>query len=642
MANGTDYVTLKKSGKQADFPRANLPMLKARGWTEVKADTANKVSTEDGHMDIKDLLAKIGREGTLGAASGVGIPETQHPLQDLWKNIGSQAKEGVGLKDLDPTAGALTQALGIGKELATSTGEVAEGAGADVKNPAKFGPVDVEKLSHGLGGLLSQVALLKGGEKGATTPLEESELVRGAKAIPEIPPRIVQTATGAKQTVNKLQTAAEKAAAEKTSAFEEQKAKYADEAQKAKVASRSKYEAGEEAHAQETAEVQRKHEQNVAARGKLEQENARIEQSQRMLEQEAESTSKKLTENIQKTIDTAKTAFDSEYGDFDTKILGKTAQNPKGTLQSEVKPISDAVTNAKQNLIEGTEESNKQFDSIMQRIGKDRMDLGGGQLGAVPGTMMSTADLRGYVTELESKLYDSNLLPDVRQAVKSVVEAGKKEITGSVKKQFGETAVNAYKDLNSRYSDYLTDWRDASKVNPLPRIRNILLEPVVQRNALPVHPRIAKVLTGNNAQIAAQLLNKYKQFGADPAILDRQIKTMKALDSLPKPKKLPEVKTPQFPKPSTETKFETAGRPPEAPTVEPFNRKAAMRNTMEDRLNWGGRFGQGANLLKMIYDAVHLNLGGAGSRAESAVAIEMIRRMLTSDKALNYLSREKP
>ena len=536
-------------------------------------------------------LETFGREASLGAFQGFGIAETEHPVRDTFKALGATP-------DLKDPGTYLGPAYGIGKGLATSGAEFFEGLGADAQHPEKFGPLDLAKIGHGLGSLSTQILALKGGGKAADTPLAESEVVRGVKAIPDLPPKIVQGATAAKYSVNKAEKAATAAAEKEMSAYKEA-----------------------------TENVQKRHEQRVSAREKIEKNNQVIELAKKTLNQTAQEGTKKVTENLQKTLETAKTAFDSEYGDFDAKVLGKDAQNPKGKAESDLTAFANAVDKAKKGDIQGSEESIKQFTQIMDRLGKDKMDTSSG-LAVPPGKTIPTVDLRGFVTELESIAYNKNLLPDVKAAIKNVAEAGKREVLKTVSKEGGQSAVNALKDLNSRYSDYLTDWRDTSSTNPLPRVRNILLEGVTKNNpAYPVHLDVARILKGDNATKALSLLQKYKKFGASPELLNGYKYSLERLASLPKPKALPEIKTPTFPK---------------QPQVEPFNRQAAMRNALEERLNVGGRIGQLLKLLSIPADIVHGKFETAGSAAEQMLLIEAARRLLTSGKALDYLSKEKP
>ena len=240
----------------------------------------------------------------------------------------------------------------------------------------------------------------------------------------------------------------------------------------------------------------------------------------------------------------------------------------------------------------------------------------------------------GYKTELNKAIYEKNLPYDVREALKHVVGKIDESVETGIQQKFGPTAVKAWKDLNSRYSKYLTDWRDTSSVNPLPKILKTIREGVVQDNpGMPIDQAIAQYFKGESGQRAMNRLADYRKFGADPQIAAR----LQRVENV----------TPGegAPRGAGGTVREKPGVPqaePPKPQSEPFNRPAYMRNILDERLNMAGKIGQGFKLLKLVSDTIHGNLGGAGTEAEQMMMIEMVRRMLTSEKGLNYLSKEKP
>jgi hypothetical protein len=460
---------------------------------------------------------------------------------------------------------------------------------------------------------------------------------KAVEAVKPIPPKVVQGATLAKYAVNKAERLARESAESAQKQFE-------NEARMARLSGRSGYEIAEREIKAKTEEIQKKHEQSVGNRQRIEQENAQIETTKNALNQVAKQSTQRVTQNLQKTLDMAKTSFDSEYEEFDTRILGKSKQFPKGQVQSDLTAFGNAVEKARTSDIQGSEESIKQFNQIMARLQKaeeqtkGKVDTEGG-LKPVGEMTIPTVDLRGFITELEDAAYNRNLLPDVKTAVKNVAEAGKQEVMKTVKDVGGASAVNALKDLNSRYSDYLTDWKDTSSTNPLPKVRNILLEGVVRQNPnYPVHLDIARILKGNNATKALELLQKYKKFGADPTILRGYQEALERLEELPKPQKVPEIKTPKYPQPPRYAKIDF----PEPPKPKPFERQTMMRNVIEDRLNAAGRIGQLYKLLSIPADVIHGRIDPAMSQAAQMMLIEMVRRAMTSSKMLDYLSKEKP
>lgn len=566
MAQDTGYVTLRKGDKVADFPRENLVKAKALGWMEVKG--------KDDKPAQPSLLDTFGME----TARGMGLdPEKIREFGG--KSLGKQTLEAS--RQVISKAGPFMESVAkdpfkITEPFEAAATGIEKGVGSlwDVLTTGDRKDPELLRKFVAAGGKLT------GGLAGAAALGEAPETIEGAAALPK---KVGEIAEKAGELPGKAVRTTVRSIADRDPAAVREAAQ--------KAAAKQAESAGVEAS------------------------NARIQAARTSLERTKNQAAKGLTENLNKTIDTIKTAFDAEYGDFDAKVLGKTPQNPKGTLPADISPVAEAVQNAKKNLIEGTEESNKQFDSIMQRIGKDRVDLGGGQLGPVPGQMIPAADLRGYITELESKVYDSNLLPDVRQAVKSVIEAGKKQVTSAIENAHGPQVVKLYKDLNSRYSDYLTDWRDTSKVNPLPRIRNMLLEGVVQKNPnVLADLDVAKLLKGDKGKTALSLLEKYKKFGADPRILDSYRKSVEQLDALPKEAKVPKVK--------------------------PFDAQEFVKEGVARRMRTMGHWGTGMAIVSFLLDVLHGNAGAMLTAAERVAAVQILKGYLTGDKFLDWVSKE--
>ena len=568
MPQDTPYVTLQKNGKTYDFPRENLVKAKALGWMEVKGKNDEPVKPS--------LLDTFGME----TARGMGL-DPEKIMRMGGKSLGKQSLE-VGREVLSQAAPFMERVAKDPFKITEPFEAAATGIEKGVGSVWDVLTTGDRKADNFKERLVKAGGKLTGGLAGAAALGEAPESIEGAAALPK---KVGEVAEKAGELPGKAVRTTVRSIADRDPAAVREAAQ--------KDAAKQAESAGVQAS------------------------NAKIQAARTSLEQTKNQAAKGLTENLNKTIDTIKTAFDAEYGDFDAKVLGKTPQNPKGTLPADISPVAQAVQDAKKNLIEGTEESNKQFDSIMQRIGKDRVDLGGGQLGPVPGQMIPAADLRGYITELESKVYDSNLLPDVRQAVKSVIEAGKKQVTSAIENEHGPQVVKLYKDLNSRYSDYLTDWRDTSKVNPLPRIRNMLLEGVVQKNpGVLADLDVAKLLKGDKGKTALSLLDKYKKFGADPKILDSYRKSIEQMDALPKEAKVPKAK--------------------------PFDAQEFVKEGVAKRMRTMGHWGTGMAIVSFLLDVLHGNAGAMLTAAERVAAVQLLKGYLTGDKFLNWVSKESP
>lgn len=671
-----DVIQVKdRNGKVVPIFKKNLAEAIKRGASPVIPEAKQQDAESGDNSFLESLRSSMGLQPKGGFMTDV------KQIGEGFKDIGTRPLESI--KALGE--GALESQKEVGQKATTELqspdwktkvhGLIREiYAGLPLLGPVLNRAGEQFEAGHYKGGLGTMTPVLVG--EAGKAPIVQRAGVRAAEAVErgvkETPPKIVQSVTGAKYAVDKAQKAAERAAQEKMSSFEKAESERAAEveAQRAAKEARDTKAAGEHKAAtqRELVRARGEHEsemggvkaeakkqaaeykKNLDNKARVEAENAKNEATRQVLSKQVETGTKELTQNIKTTIDNAKKNFDKEYGDFDRQILGKTPQNPKGTLQANLDPVIQAVLDARQNIIAGTPENIKQFSSILER---GEQGVGeGGEIMVPAQQTIPVSDLRGYITELESKMYDSNVAPDIRQAIKSVVEPAKNEVAEAIRDVHGKSAEAAYKDLNKRYSDYLTDWRDTSTTNPLPKVRNKLLEGVAQNNPdYPVHLDIGRALKGANAQKAMVLLEKYRNFGADPKILADYNKALQQLDELPKAQKVPDVKKPKMPEPSTsvplrlkkppETEpFTPRGKDPEAPQIEPFDRQTMMRNTIEERMNMAGRIGQGFKLLKMVSDMIHANPAGALTEAEQMAVIEAIRRSMTSDRALNYFSKE--
>src|ERR1700720_4112446 len=67
-----------------------------------------------GQQEQPGALSTFGREAALGAASNMGLPETQNPVTDMLKNAGHGASDPASMAD--PTGGGLTALVGFIKQ----------------------------------------------------------------------------------------------------------------------------------------------------------------------------------------------------------------------------------------------------------------------------------------------------------------------------------------------------------------------------------------------------------------------------------------------------------------------------------------------------------------------------------------------
>jgi hypothetical protein len=177
MANGDDTVKVQLT----DGRTGTLPKAKADAW--VKAGRA-KVVDDPLLPKIKAGAKTLGREAALGGFSGLGISETQHPVMDTLKGMMAPA-------DLKDPGTYLGPGYGMAKGAVRSAAEIFEGLGADPKHPMKFGPVDLAKIGHGGGSLLTQWLALKGFKEGeAKSEVRESPATKAE--VQETPATMMQ------------------------------------------------------------------------------------------------------------------------------------------------------------------------------------------------------------------------------------------------------------------------------------------------------------------------------------------------------------------------------------------------------------------------------------------------------------------
>jgi hypothetical protein len=119
--------------------------------------------------------ATVAREGALGLLSGAsGLPETEHPVRDAVKGL---TRPPSPTEMFDPTGGALSTVIGMGKNVYR--------AGKEIYQGAKKG--DPGQTAHGVGSLAGQAGQFalgaKGGPEAAGADIGESEITGAARAV---------------------------------------------------------------------------------------------------------------------------------------------------------------------------------------------------------------------------------------------------------------------------------------------------------------------------------------------------------------------------------------------------------------------------------------------------------------------------
>jgi hypothetical protein len=641
----------RKKGITGGIPQAERQSIaKMIGNMNISDDSKRKLAYA---LDIPaELITSVGE-----AARRMTTPVS----------LGTAAAGGL-LEKLRSLAGVPTavKALAAGTEAAGGAAFGKQGieAAATGKQKGESALDEIERRLAGLGqGIMGLAPIAH-----ATGPTVKEGAKTGSRELLGIGDKSVERASKEAQSKAAEETAKfEKSKAEREAEVAEQKAEkekrdaqtlkeHKELQEQSKAKARGEHEAAELKRKSEIGKKAKEFQRELVEKKKAEEHNARIETARKALDQTVQQKSKAFTDNMNKVIAEGKKHFDQRYGEFDEKILGKSTAFPKGTAESDLSAFANSVENAKKNLIEGSPEKIKQFENVIKlaQEGDEFIDAEGG-MKIAPGQKIPTVDLRGFVTELDSAIYGRDLLPDVRNALKSVAEAGKAEVLSTVKRIGGDTAVKTLKELNSDYNDYLTDWRDTSSVNPLPKLRNTLLEGVVQKNpAVLADLDIAKQLQGSKGQTALSLLDKYKKFGADPSILADYRKALDRIRALDKMKKVPEVGKPDYPERITKAKID----PPKPPEIEPFKARgkdpqrpeSKPFNPEEFRKEKIGQKAESLSNLSMwdiaaMSAAIEEFFKGRPETGVAAGSIPVIKRLLarglSNEGVIDWLSKDK-
>jgi hypothetical protein len=168
------------------------PPTQQEQFAQAKARVAKPTEFEKKHevMSLSDYgneigkpsaVQKVGVEGGLGLASGFsGMPESKSPLTDVYKQLKTESdynmehpvKSAVEKFGMGPG----TQLLGLGKGLYNAGAEVVGGLTGTGENPeGKTGP---ERIAHGVGSGLGQVAQVAVGAKAPEAVGERSTTLR--------------------------------------------------------------------------------------------------------------------------------------------------------------------------------------------------------------------------------------------------------------------------------------------------------------------------------------------------------------------------------------------------------------------------------------------------------------------------------
>jgi hypothetical protein len=313
-------------GKNWTIPKANLAAAQARGA---------KLVTPKAPQAPPSTASTVGREATLGAFSGLGIPETKTPLQDIVKGITTNKPSTASL--LDPTAGALTSAMGMVKDVYGSGKEAVQGIQRG----------DPGMIAHGVAEGITRLLMMKG-----MTELPDAEIAGNttrnvAREVIGISDKDISKAISDSQT-----KAAEAQAKYQTELAEARDAhtKKVSEIQQANTDALDKYKS-------QVRTVKQGHEENVKS---VDQHNAEAKQKfQQDLEAAKQEHLKKVADIEKKNVDAqakhaetvqqlkaqaAKKIADTESKKVESSKAQSAAETRKAALQTKRGPVYQRMT----------------------------------------------------------------------------------------------------------------------------------------------------------------------------------------------------------------------------------------------------------------------------------------------------------
>jgi hypothetical protein len=609
-------------------------------------------------VEPEGTLKKAGRGAALGTFAGAGIPETQTPITDLAKSFVTPSPSGVPILDmLDPTGGALKQVVGIGKNLGTTGVDVLKDIGkVDPRVGGEPGQFDAEKTSHDVASLITQILLLRGGKKAAETPLAESEVVRGGKAVVEAPRSTLQQAIVSKAEIERARVEHEAEIQQINEAYEKKvqevgRKTAADESvrQLAIEQAKDKYAAKLSEHMEKIREASAKQ-----TAGEVKSKTFTQPRSGPVYQRLAIMVDKVATEDVPALDKAVRTAYDSRWGAW---------RQAMGDAEGNFTPVMEAVQEAEDTILKGSPENIGIFRNILAEgdnpilaqasvfkggVGIDVKDIlgsrymsevtrnrvlrsleeaGVSETGRMPLTETSLPidDIRGYITELQQKMFGGRFTGDVYRALKHVQQAAESEVQ-RVAKERGQ--LDVYNRLKSDWSQYLGDFYDSD--GALTKLKNSGTSDA----------RLTLVSGSQGANIVealgryARFLPKAGETAIDTAGKVRSI--IKQLREMPTSAKIPALpERPSFPPPKPPREL------PERPETKLFSsegfRREKIQRTAENLSHITGW-----DVASVGYALRELFTGHAPWALGYPVGKRLLARLLANPRVIEYLSREGP
>jgi hypothetical protein len=537
-------------GRILTGPRKNLSIAIQMGGKVYDPSKAPKPKEEG-------TATKVARGATLGAFSGLGIPETQNPIADIGKGLESQGKEQashpIRAALEGGTIGPLMQAVSVGKSI--------YGAGKEAVSGARSG--DPEQAAHGASSALTQLLMMKGITK-----------------IPDVAAGRSEVGAAGKSLTREFMGVADK---DVQPIIEKSKTDVA----KAEATHAQKVEAIKQKTADKIADVQARKVEASKATTAAETKQAALITKKGPVYQRITDMADEAQANVREVDKKVRALEGARWNAFERKI-----DHPVVDWE----PVQQAVAEAEDTMLKGSPENIAIFKSIMKEgdgpAGLDDASVfrgrGGGvdvkeflssikdpakrqqfirdmqargedigEGGSVPkeGATVPFQTARGFATEFNEKIYGRDLPSDVRRALRYVQDANDRQIVKAVAQAGGKDAVAEYQGLRSRWRDYMKAFYD--KDSPIRKLKqgadpNDKLNPI----------------TGDEGERAISLFGKYRDLGADVQALGKIRALQKSLKELPSGKgKIPAgVEKPKI---------------PDAPTTRALTLEEARRQKLE-------------------------------------------------------------
>lgn len=497
------------------------------------------------------------REGVLGALSGVGIPESQHPVEDmvkgLWHTIvtppstsDEKAAAAIGLPApvYRMAKGFIQQEYGFGQEAfnAIDWNKVKDQfdwtkQAENVENPGVLKRGKAPRFAHGMAGLVTSIlSAILGGEK---APEAGEAVTEAASKAAKLPGKIGEDITVTAQRMAKT--------GPRSPGMAEDIAKSAVKDQTAQI----------EANAKARQDwTQKAYEDRGLDRAK-----AKVLGHKESLDHAQDAYTHLVDENVKSTHQAVRSDLDQRWNKLRDTVGAESPVN--------VKPVYQAIETARAKL-SGVPADLKIFNDIIKEISEPGQHIEGehGELIPVIKDSIPFHDARHHFSALGEKAYSAE--GNVKGRLLDVYNAYDKAINATIDEVDKKSAAagkpvhaaRMYSDLKKDWSQYMNDWHNTgAEGSPLAKLyRTADL------------PRVAKRVVSDSADRLRSTFAHYKAYGADPELMTKLgdiISRSKIADKMAARIKAPPLETIVYPEGGKTEGIRLPSRP-FVPPVEPL------------------------------------------------------------------------